>query len=374
MNKEKLPALLGFRVATDTDANEVVSFLHYAYGFEVLPRSIERTEDTVSSVVFRVSIQNIGPVILKRTGWFQQSIVDGYAEVASSLEFAYSVAENICASGVPLQRPFRGLDGKIVQRWEGLPTALFSCEEGESLELNRQGYERAGVALALFHKAGTKWIQSDSARIVKAQKVLVEMPYEESRFQHWARIRSVIESEHACGAPDICHAVRKQIQSLEAHMRGVDASGVFSPERVRGWLHNDFHCGNMLAVKDRVVIIDLDQSSYGPFIWDIGNTLNSFAAKLRSLDRSGEYEFMTEAFLKGYHSAHPLSLEEYVLIREAGMRWDLMRIMRGMRRLHDQENRLSSLLDKIPARLMPRLEWFVFGFGFLDREWLKRLI
>ena len=108
----------------------------------------------------------------------------------------------------------------------------------------------------------------------------------------------------------------------------------------------------------------------GPHIWDVGNTLFSYGSNFLKNHTAEEFAPRVASFLRGYHKEFPLSLPEYKLVLAAGMRWDLMRIWRSIRRHRYENNRLPDLLPKIKDRLIPRLIGMPKVFAFINEDWL----
>jgi Ser/Thr protein kinase RdoA (MazF antagonist) len=170
--------------------------------------------------------------------------------------------------------------------------------------------------------------------------------------------------------------VREALDDIESAIAYVDASGVNSHDRIQTFLHNDLNAGNVLFDEKGEVraLIDLDQASPGPAVWDIGNTLASFATQLYKENPSTDIEPYVHTFIRNYHAANPLPLKEYSLILAATQRWDLMRILRNIRRHLYEHNRHSALYSKTGARLIPRLRWAPKAVDFITDEWIEDAI
>jgi hypothetical protein len=74
-----------------------------------------------------------------------------------------------------------------------------------------------------------------------------------------------------------------------------------------------------------------------------------------------------------YHKEFPLPLSEYKLAALASIRWDVMRILRSLRRHHYENNCLPDLLPKIKGRLIARIVAIPEILSFINDEWLEKL-
>jgi Ser/Thr protein kinase RdoA (MazF antagonist) len=144
----------------------------------------------------------------------------------------------------------------------------------------------------------------------------------------------------------------------------------------KGILHNDFNYANGLYDEkgNLTSFLDTEQLGVGPYTWDLGNTLASFYSKFKSKMTQKEFEERVRAFLQRYHQIHPLPHEEYELILASTERWDVMRVLRTLRRHHYEGNRFPELLPKITERLLPRLRELPSVFNFMTKEWIKETL
>jgi Ser/Thr protein kinase RdoA (MazF antagonist) len=336
-----------FTALTKEEVKEVLQIIRENYEEEFhLPVCVERfSEETASSRVYRISLRNGRRVVLKRSFWY-------FGKMAiRAIEKAQEVSEPLRLRGVPVPITYLTLKGKYAAKYNGGQITLLEYIEGEYFTANDRQFIEAGRALAIFHREGEVFLRKHPIeRVLIAKKIPVEKPYE-------------------CSVPDVCSAVRDHIHIFDQTIKILDRSGISNRELSSGIVHNDFNVKNCFFKKDGAFssFIDIDQLGIAPFIWDVGNTLLSFVSK------SKNYEHSAELFLAAYHKEHPLPLNEYLLIIAAAVRWDMMRILRSLRRHHYENDRLVNLLPKIKSRLIARVIQAPKIFSFLDENWLMRI-
>jgi Ser/Thr protein kinase RdoA (MazF antagonist) len=203
----------------------------------------------------------------------------------------------------------------------------------------------------------------------------VQLPYEESRGLYLSGLRETLLAAHDCSFPEVCAAFRDAVGLLDAAMERVDAAFAAAQPTV-GIVHNDFHTNNGLYLADGSFsgFLDMDQVGVGPLVWDIGNTIFSFASNALGSAAPERLPELTAAFLAGYHRENPLAVEDYLLIVPAGLRWDLMRILRSLRRHRFENDRFPGNIKKIKDRLIERVSRFPEILGFIDRGWLGSVL
>ena len=108
-----------------------------------------------------------------------------------------------------------------------------------------------------------------------------------SSVSRWARVLAKLRPEHAA-----------RIERLRARLQRELAGRM----RVTGTVHADFHLANMLAVDDRVALIDWDQTAHGDPMVDVGRALASL--RVSSLRVNGTVD--------GFHAAGEAFLETYL--------------------------------------------------------------
>ncbi|MBI2627899.1 MAG: phosphotransferase [Candidatus Niyogibacteria bacterium] len=355
------------------EAKEVLQIITENYEEEFhSPVRIERfLEEIASSRVYCITFRNGWRAVLKQSFWYSGK---GAIE---AIEKAQEVSQALRLQGVPLPMAYLTLKGKYTAGYNGDQITLLEYIEGEYFTADDRQFIEAGRALAVFHREGEAFLRKyPIERAMIAEKIPVEKPYEESRVIY-DKLRRDFLTEHQCSVPDVCAAVRDHIHIFDQTIKMLDGSGISNRKLSSGIVHNDFNVKNCFFKKDGAFscFIDTDQLGVAPFVWDVGNTLLSFLSSISSTSRSNvNYEHSAELFLAAYHREHPLPLNEYLLIIAAAVRWNMMRILRSLRRHHYENDRLVNLLPKIKSRLIARIIQTPQIFSFLDENWLRKKI
>jgi Ser/Thr protein kinase RdoA (MazF antagonist) len=351
------------------------AILENAYGFELIPGTLSRfTEKTAASKVYKAEIKKVGPVVIKLSFWYYD--MSAALKLRRIYERAYQLSEELRKRGVALAPVFKNKEGLYVSLVGTHYLTVSAFAEGNHFSSRDEEFASSGAALGVFHREGAAYLK-DYPEETEAipREIPVEKPYEDSRPLYEKSLRAELVADHGdCAAKEICAAIRNQIGEIDKAIAYVDASGVNAKERSSGILHNDFHTNNALFLPDGKlsIFLDIDQIGVGPHIWDVGNTLFSYGSNFLKNHTAEEFALRVAAFLRAYHKEFPLPLPEYKLILAAGMRWDLMRILRSIRRHRYENNRLPDLLPKIKDRLIPRLIGMPRIFQFLTEDWLRK--
>jgi Ser/Thr protein kinase RdoA (MazF antagonist) len=317
-------------------------------------------EQTAASRVYKCALEDARTVVVKNNFW------DG----RKNRNAVYGLSEILRKKGVALPEIFKTDDGKFEVRDKSAGDqswAVFAFAPGEHFMSRPEEFESAGRALGIFHRCGLE-IDQDLAKMSDATL----MPYEESRDYYKSGLREKLLAEHECSVPDVCAAFRSKVELFETTMQFVDSSGLDSPVLTRGFLHNDFHTNNCLFLPDGgfSAFLDIDQAGMGPIIWDIGNTVTSFVSNALGKNPQADIESLVRMFLMAYHRECPLAAAEHELILAAGLRWDLLRILRSLRRHRFESNCPEVLLVKIKNRLLPRIEALPKILVFIKKDWI----
>lgn len=364
---------IGLIPAEKEESKRISGLLGEAYGWECA--KIERfSEKTASSNVFRCVLASGERIVVKESFWYQD--IAG-ADSAGSLEKAYEASEYLRKKGVNLPLVYKTKSDGLVWEGNGAKVTVLEFLEGSHFSSEDWEFSASGEALAGFHRAGAVILEErpDEYNSI-SRSIPVEKPYEESRAMYFEGLRSKLISGHSCGFPEVCESVSANIEYIDEVISYVDSSGVNNESRKRGIIHNDFGTNNTLAVPDgkRAYFLDMDQMGVGPFVWDIGNTLASYASNFLSKNKDEKFESKAGLFLKAYQRIFPLPLDEYVLILAATQRWDVMRILRTMRRHHYENDRLPNLIPKVSERFIPRIKKMPEIFSFFTKEWFATII
>lgn len=194
-----------------------------------------------------------------------------------------------------------GKDAEAIQEAtvEGLPDprflVLFHFVEGmapdESGELS-EGYEELGVLAARCHNHAIAW----------------EKPPNFERLT-WD-VDTVFGNQPTWGdwrdAPEVTDTVRAVLEKVEATIRSRLAAFGKAPTRFN-LIHADMRLANLLIDKDGTRLIDFDDSGYGWFMYD-------FAASISFIEDDPRIPALKAAWLKGYRSIRPLSVDDEIEI------------------------------------------------------------
>jgi Ser/Thr protein kinase RdoA (MazF antagonist) len=328
---------------------------------------------TQSSNVSFVTFPDGVRYVVKGSSWYNFA-----SQPTRALETAYEVSDLLIRNGVPIVPTVRGSDGLFVHSFRGLPTAVMEFCEGIPFSGDVIQAAAAGRALAIFHATGKRLLAENSGLSEKITvSIPVEKTYEDSRELYIrGNLKQTILSEHVCSNPIVCAAVGKNIAMLEEMMSEIDETFSSSAFFGSGLVHNDFNHDNGLYKVDGSfsAFIDIDQLGIGLHVWDVGNTLLSFSSKCPKNDGGVVFKKCTGAFLRAYHRINPLLVPEYRAIPAAAARWDVMRILRTLRRHHFEGDRLLGLMMKLEQRLLPRLAVLNTTFSFLSESWIEEVL
>lgn len=316
----------------------------------------------ISSSVFLVRTGE-GTYVAKESKWYL-----GFApNPVDTLEAVYTTIQALKNRGIPVQGAMQTVAGSYSSCIGDVPWVVLDFIDGHAFSGEEQEWSSAGRALGRLHSGGAA-LMSESATLQNTilTRIPTEKPYEESRALY-PEIRDTLLAEHECSHPDTCNAFRNHVDALEAAMQYVDEA--FASGSTRSILHNDFNFENGIYKEngDFSGFIDADQLGYGPVVHDIGNTLASFVTNAHTTT-DGVIQEGVLNFLQTYHGEFPLSAEEYRRIPAGAMRWDLLRLLRSLRRHHFEGNRFSGLLRKIPITTIPRILSTRETFSFLTTD------
>ena len=344
--------------------DEIAAVLRETYDLRTISKEISRFLEKTTSAVYKCPLEDGGAVVVKHSSFVTNS---------TALKKAYAISEELRNRGARLPRAYRTTNGSFIAQTTMGSVAVLAFADGKHFSSHEEEFASAGRALGEFHAAGARYLADhQDERLEISSAIPVEKPYEESRAMY-SEIRAAFIDSHPCSVPEVCDFVREHIGVLDETAKFVDQSGVNSSALSSGILHNDFHTNNALYSEDGklTAFLDIDQIGVGPHVWDIGNTLASFASNYINRGVIDGFDDKARLFLRDYHQAFPLQLGEYRQILAATQRWDLMRIMRSLRRHHHENNRLSELLPKIKDRLIPRIAAVPKIFSFLTSDWIR---
>ena len=340
--------------------------LETEYGVSV--RDVEELNGATSAHVFVVTLADGTRRIAKTSLWY------GFTDDPKAvLEKVYAVAEKLGAEGVALQTAQRKVGGDFVAELDGLPLVLLRYVDGVAFTGRPEEFAAAGDALGRFHAAGARILASEPGEAADIRaRVPLEKPYEESRavyVQIKERIMLPVQGE----PPEVAVA-RDALPQMEELMQFVDVS--FKRPLTETILHGDFGAPNGLYEDDGrfAGFIDIDQLGVGPSITDIAISLGSLATAYMKTHTLEEFHAMAVVFLRAYHLVHPLPADEYGLLLAANQRWDVMRILRILRRHFEGSGAFENPLKKMATRFIPRLAKAPDIFAFVKEPLTRSII
>lgn len=348
----------------------VSGFVREHYGLETT--TVEKFDErTASSNVYLATLASGEQLVVKYSFWFENS--NGNDVSADVLELAYEVSEALRAEGVVLPEVYKNNHGQYITVSERSIVTVLEYLEGTHFSPSLESFYSAGKGLGTFNKAGVKVLEDEALETRAKELLIVEMPYHESRALYEDGLREELLAPHDCTFPAVCEVFRNEIDLIDATIKTVDESGVLKEDQSSGLLHFDFHVNNGLfsAKGELTGFLDVDQMIIGPHIWDVGNSLVSFISNAYSNDPNCDIEGFTKAFLQGYHAANPLTKAEYERTLAAGIKFDVLRLLRSLRRHRFESDRFSHLYGKIPTRMIPRFRQLPELFTFFTPEWIE---
>lgn len=353
---------------------KISQILQKFYGFNVLKQSVGRfLEKTVSSKVYRCKTKEAGVLVVKESFWYTDTDLKLQEQSVRAVEYAYFISEVLRKRGVLLPKIFSNKQGNFVTVMEKNKVTVLEYLRGNHFSFQDKEFISSGAALGIFHRKGAEYLKENPKEKRKIARLIpVEKPYEDSRKMYYKFLRKKLLSRHNCSVPEVCKKVRENLKAIDETIKFIDSSGVSRASLSSGVIHNDFHINNALFQNKKFIgFIDIDQVGIGPYVWDVGNTLGSFAARFLLENDLKNFESKVRLFLAAYHHEFPLPPDEYRLCLAATQRWDIMRILRSLRRHHYENDRLSGLLPKIKSRFIPRIIAMPEVLGFMTANWLK---
>jgi len=312
------------------------------------PISVEKyAEATASSRVYRVGFSDGSVWVAKYADWHADT---------KAYDAVYRTTDQLKLLGLPIVTAKKTVDGAC-----GVPTEkgfllLLDHVEGEHFPATELAVSEMGRALGRFHAVG---LQAEKEGAVSRKEILsvlpTEKPYEESRAMYEKEIRPRIVDGHSCTIPDVCRYVAEHVDLLDHNISlldTVDFAGSSS-----GLVYNDFNINNVLFCPDGTFsgYIDPDQIGIDPYIWDVANGLTSVLSNVVPAQTVTQ-DVAIKNFISAYRSEFSLPLADYDLLLASALRWDMLRILRSLRRHYFENDRFPLLTKKIKDRLISRLE------------------
>ena len=230
-------------------------------------------------------ILNTNYLIFTAKGKFVLRVLEGhrsYEAEKEELDFLLELNDII-----PCSLPCSTKDGKILIEYNGKMMTLFYFIEGEKLtEINEHFLSQIGILLGKMHLFSKNKILNRKTRI------------DEKYYFSKIDMTKV----------PIAEDEKKNLLSLYKKVSMIDFSSLPC-----GVIHNDIFPDNIL-IKDGFIsgIIDFNDSSYAPFIFDLGIVIN-YWIRIKNFSPETEKKYI-EVFLTSYESIRKLSTIEKSLL------------------------------------------------------------
>ncbi len=233
------------------------------------------------------------------------TLFEPHRVLESDIPFFLDYSTTLEKSGIPCPETMEQKDGKTLSILCSRPAALFSVLEGDGGSLSMLTpalCEKAGAMLGKMHLA--------AAGIAGQAPNHFSLP----RWKEWV---SSIGQEMNTIHPGLYDFARAEMLWAEK----------FWPDLPKGAIHADYFPDNVFFKNDAVSgVIDFHFVCTDMFAYDLAIALNAW-----SFDTGNNFKRdRFDAFLRGYNSVRPLSLQERnalpMLVRAAALRFLLSRI------------------------------------------------
>ena len=232
---------------------------------------------------------------------------------------------------IPCSVPCSTVDGEVLIKYNGRMMSLFYFIEGEKLtEINENFLTQIGKLLGKIHLF--------SKNKVLNRKTRIDEKYYFSK----------INMEQV----PITEEERKNLLSLYEKISMIDFSSLPC-----GVIHNDIFPDNIF-VKDGVVsgIIDFNDSTFAPFIFDLGIVIN-YWIRINNFPPEIEKRYV-EIFLNSYESVRKLTPEEKSLLDMGILKMALAFIFLRINKFSVEDNHNFLIEDKTYYELLPLLKYY----------------
>ena len=232
---------------------------------------------------------------------------------------------------IPCSLPCSTKDGKVLIEYNGKMMTLFYFIEGEKLtEINEHFLSQIGILLGKMHLFSKNKILNRKTRI------------DEKYYFSKIDMTKV----------PIAEDEKKNLLSLYKKVSMIDFSSLPC-----GVIHNDIFPDNIL-IKDGFIsgIIDFNDSSYAPFIFDLGIVIN-YWIRIKNFSPETEKKYI-EVFLTSYESIRKLSTIEKSLLDMGILKMALAFIFLRINKFSVEDNQNILIEDKTYYELLPLLKYY----------------
>ncbi|WP_462350637.1 homoserine kinase [Fusobacterium varium] len=274
-------------------------------------------------------ILNTNYLIFTAKGKFVLRVLEGhrsYEAEKEELDFLLELNDII-----PCSLPCSTKDGKILIEYNGKMMTLFYFIEGEKLtEINEHFLSQIGIILGKMHLFSKNKILNRKTRI------------DEKYYFSKIDMTKV----------PIAEDEKKNLLSLYKKVSMIDFSSLPC-----GVIHNDIFPDNIL-IKDGFIsgIIDFNDSSYAPFIFDLGIVIN-YWIRIKNFSPETEKKYI-EVFLTSYESIRKLSTIEKSLLDMGILKMALAFIFLRINKFSVEDNQNILIEDKTYYELLPLLKYY----------------
>ncbi|MEH1740972.1 homoserine kinase [Fusobacterium varium] len=274
-------------------------------------------------------ILNTNYLIFTAKGKFVLRVLEGhrsYEAEKEELDFLLELNDII-----PCSLPCSTKDGKVLIEYNGKMMTLFYFIEGEKLtEINEHFLSQIGIILGKMHLFSKNKILNRKTRI------------DEKYYFSKIDMTKV----------PIAEDEKKNLLSLYKKVSMIDFSSLPC-----GVIHNDIFPDNIL-IKDGFIsgIIDFNDSSYAPFIFDLGIVIN-YWIRIKNFSPETEKKYI-EVFLTSYESIRKLSTIEKSLLDMGILKMALAFIFLRINKFSVEDNQNILIEDKTYYELLPLLKYY----------------
>ena len=274
-------------------------------------------------------ILNTNYLVFTSKGKFVLRILEGHRSYeAEKEELDFLLELNTI---IPCSVPCSTVDGEVLIKYNGRMMSLFYFIEGEKLtEINENFLTQIGRLLGKMHLF--------SKNKVLNRKTRIDEKYYFSK----------INMEQV----PITEEERKNLLSLYEKISMIDFSSLPC-----GVIHNDIFPDNIF-VKDGVVsgIIDFNDSTFAPFIFDLGIVIN-YWIRINNFPPEIEKRYV-EIFLNSYEGVRKLTPEEKSLLDMGILKMALAFIFLRINKFSVEDNHNILIEDKTYYELLPLLKYY----------------
>lgn len=288
--------------------------------YDLIPLQYEGIKD---------GILNTNYLIFTTKGKFVLRVLEGHRSYEAEKEELNFLLE--LNTIIPCSVPCSTVDGEVLIKYNGRMMSLFYFIEGKKLtEINENFLTQIGNLLGKMHLF--------SKNKVLNRKTRIDENYYFSKID--MKQIPIIKEE------------KKNLLSLYEKISMTDFSSLPC-----GVIHNDIFPDNIF-VKNGVIsgIIDFNDSTYAPFIFDLGIVIN-YWIRINNFPPKIEKKYV-DVFLASYESVRKLTPEEKSLLDMGILKMALAFIFLRINKFSVEDNQNILIEDKTYYELLPLLKYY----------------